>query len=769
MKSRKAISFLLSILLVFTMVSISLPKASAFEYHYIDDSRFSFSGGHFGYIKEDDSLWMWGYNKDGIIGDGTTNNVTEPKKIMDGVKSITCDGQGTVALKKDGSLWAWGTFWREKNNIERVPHPTPEKIMDDVKSYSVGPDTVGIILNDDSLWMWGNNDWGQIGDGSYNRATMPVHVMDDVASISCALMNTAAVKKDGALWLWGANTQHQVNGSGSDHVVKPTKVLDDVKSVVTCGGSTAAIKKDNSLWMWGDNENGVVGIGTTSNVIEPKKIIDSVESLDMTERNVAVVRKDGTLWVWGDNSAGQIGDQTQTPRWLPQKVDQDVVSVSLGNRHTAIIKTDGSLRITGDNGFGQCGEGRKSSLMPTTEPYDGGCFTYFGVASSDAAHAEMKGYSSALIKKDGSLWAWGFNLGQISNSTEQSVYSPVMLLGPGSIPVRTGNKEFQNNVTPVNPETPSNNGNASKFTDVKATDYFANAVNWAVSNGITAGTSANTFSPNEKCTRGQVMTFLWRANASPKVSGVANKFNDVNRSNYFYTPVLWAISQGITSGTSSTTFSPNQACTRGQVMTFLWRNAKSPQIASGNANPFNDVNSKDYFYSPVLWAVFKEITAGTSSNTFSPNATCTRAQIVTFLYKYMGGTSITQPVQEQGVPDGAYVTSTDSVKKGENNSIYKIEIVNDCVVAYGSFVYYKNANDLYNLDAIGENLPNSRYAFPIDEKTGFFATGGTGADQPFSSVNEFSTYVQGLINQSAKVGFVAIVKDGVVVRMAAAS
>ena len=169
------------------------------------------------------------------------------------------------------------------------------------------------------------------------------------------------------------------------------------------------------------------------------------------------------------------------------------------------------------------------------------------------------------------------------------------------------------------------------FTDVKKSDYYYDAVIWAVENGITSGTSATKFSPNATCTRGQVVTFLWRAAGQPEPTSKVNPFSDVKSSDYFYKAVLWAVEKGITSGTGNGKFSPNAPCTRAQVATFLWRAEGEPD-ASGT-NPFSDVRSSEYYYKAVLWAVEEGITAGTSATKFSPNAACTRGQIVTFLYR----------------------------------------------------------------------------------------------------------------------------------------
>ena len=177
------------------------------------------------------------------------------------------------------------------------------------------------------------------------------------------------------------------------------------------------------------------------------------------------------------------------------------------------------------------------------------------------------------------------------------------------------------------------NGNPQTgvFVDVATGSYYEDAVDWAVENGITKGTDDTHFSPDGICTRAQAVTFLWRAAGSPEPETRAMPFADVPVGSYYYDAVLWAVENGITKGTSDTTFSPNMTCTRAQIVAFLWRSEKSP--AAGTANPFADVKSTAYYADAVLWAVKENITKGTTSTTFSPNADCTRAQIVTFLWR----------------------------------------------------------------------------------------------------------------------------------------
>jgi len=169
------------------------------------------------------------------------------------------------------------------------------------------------------------------------------------------------------------------------------------------------------------------------------------------------------------------------------------------------------------------------------------------------------------------------------------------------------------------------------FRDVKQSDYYYDAVKWAVEKGITEGTSTETFSPHASCTRAQTVTFLWRAAGSPEPTGTVNPFSDLSPNAYYYKAVLWAVENGITQGTSTDTFSPDATVTRGQTVTFLHRAAGAPSHG-GNA-AFLDISDNDYYSDAVAWAEQNGITSGTGNGKFAPNAVCTRAQIVTLLYR----------------------------------------------------------------------------------------------------------------------------------------
>lgn len=223
------------------------------------------------------------------------------------------------------------------------------------------------------------------------------------------------------------------------------------------------------------------------------------------------------------------------------------------------------------------------------------------------------------VLEDGKAYAWTFTPNDTHNYT---------ILTGTLIPYVDDGMDYI-------PGVIGGNTGSFNFHDVNRLDYFYNAVKWAAENGIASGTGRYTFSPNAVCTRAQTVTFLWRAAGSPLPRYRVCPFTDVQPSDYYYNAVLWAVEQGITTGLNATTFGPDVTVTRGQVATFLYRAASAAK--PNTFNPFTDVKTTAYNYNAILWAYDNRITTGTSDTTFSPDAYCTRAQIVTFLYRYYQG------------------------------------------------------------------------------------------------------------------------------------
>ena len=357
---------------------------------------------------------------------------------------------------------------------------------------------------------------------------------------------------------------------------------------------------------------------------------------------------DGNLYAPGESVPAVV--TTLTAQWT---VNQYTITYNLaggtaeGNPNTYTIETKAftlknptksGYTFTGWSGTGLDGENNMTVTIPTGSTgnriytahwrYNGSghSYSYYTIKATAGAGGSIspsgnvsvregrdrtftitpdKGYAVANVKIDGK------SIGAVKSYTFENVR-------------RTHAIEVIFMKAGGNPQT-------GVFVDVATGSYYEDAVDWAVENGITKGTDDTHFFPDGICTRAQAVTFLWRTAGSPKPEIRTMPFTDVPVGSYYYDAVLWAVENGITKGTSDTTFSPNMTCSRAQIVAFLWRSEKSP--AAGTVNPFADVKSTAYYADAVLWAVKENITKGTTSTTFSPNADCTRAQIVTFLWR----------------------------------------------------------------------------------------------------------------------------------------
>lgn len=335
---------------------------------------------HSGVVDENGSLWVWGRNDRGQLGNGTKENALSPIRIMDNVQSISVGTYHTAAIQTDGSLWIWGCnhegelgngitgndegyIWDSWGGDDYPIQTVPVKIMEDVSAVSCGNEFTAIIKNDGSLWMWGRNEHGQIGNGTTEIVTAPIKIMENVVAVCAGLQHTTALQSDGTLWAWGNNDYYVET---SNDALSPVKILDNVVSISEGAHNTAAIKNDGSLWMCGWISYDGLNASTSDTMIQ---VLPQVSSVSLGYSHYGVIMPDQSLWMWGNGDYGRLGlsNGTQSdPTKMSQSTMDDVVLVDIGRVHTIAVKSDGSVWTWGGQNInGELGNGTtNSSRLP---------------------------------------------------------------------------------------------------------------------------------------------------------------------------------------------------------------------------------------------------------------------------------------------------------------------------------------------------------------------------------------------------------------------
>ena len=315
-------------------------------------------------IRNDGTLWTWGPNLDGVLGDGSFNDAFVPEQIGIDVDwaSVSAGTDHVMALKKDGTIWGWGRNWSgQLGSTDDESVPTRISNDNDWVAVAAGDDFTVALKQNGTLWAW-----GRMGNGTYgNYGDLPVQIGSDSnwAAISSGDSHALALKTDGTLWGWGNNSNGQLGDGTRNGQNSPEQIGTDTSWIaLSAGGNhSLALKKDGSLWGWGQNADGEVWGALINDKLFPIMIGDDHDWIAASAgyRHSLALKSDGSLWAWGYNGDGELGDGTLTSQSYPLKVgiNSQWTAVAAGNDHSVAVKTDGSMWSWGSNRDGQLGDG----------------------------------------------------------------------------------------------------------------------------------------------------------------------------------------------------------------------------------------------------------------------------------------------------------------------------------------------------------------------------------------------------------------------------
>ncbi len=332
-------------------------------------------GRHAACIRIDGSLWSWGENYSGQLGDGSYYNYKNfPQRIGRVFTSVAAGFVHTLALKSDGSLWSWGNNDYGQLGLGGYRY-SPDFVNTSAILLSPGEGYTTLasgawhslaIKSDGTLWAWGRNNTGQLGIGNTQDQTGPMQVGADYMAVSAGELHTLAIKKDGSLWAWGYNYSGQLGDGSSTDRYSPVQIGTGYSAVAGGAFHSVALQSDGSLWAWGAGTS--LGDDSTPDVNAPLKIGDGFVAIAAGTAHSVALKADGSVWIWGSNTYGQLGDGTTQPQARPQLIGSGFSAIAAGDRFTLALATNGDLWSWGANESGQLGDGTLTERHSQVQP-----------------------------------------------------------------------------------------------------------------------------------------------------------------------------------------------------------------------------------------------------------------------------------------------------------------------------------------------------------------------------------------------------------------
>lgn len=316
------------------------------------------ASGHSLALKSDGTLWAWGYNHYGQLGDGTNTDRNTPVQIGSGYAAISAGGAHTLALKVDGTLWAWGdNAGGQLGDGTNESRNLPTEIGSGYSVISAGSGHSMALKTDGTLWTWGYNNQGRLGDGTIINSNTPIQIGVGYSSISAGGSHSLALKVDGTLWAWGNNEFGQLADGTNENRYTPVQIGSGYVGIAAGGIHTLALKVDGKLYGAGYNSYGQLGDNSNVHRAELTYIGEGYSSVSAGAIHSLLIKNDGTLWACGKNAFGALGDGTNDDKLMPVQIGSDYSKVSAGSEFSVALKTDGSLWTWGNNENGQLGNG----------------------------------------------------------------------------------------------------------------------------------------------------------------------------------------------------------------------------------------------------------------------------------------------------------------------------------------------------------------------------------------------------------------------------